>query len=410
MNNRKSEHQVIGRRQFLAQVGTLSLAAASAPAEAVALEISRAKNPTLRHHRIDRVEFITANFHWPRLVGKNARIGVHGQHKKARLVKLFTDQGATGWGLRSSSNREDSELKASITGKSVDELIIPDKGIREQVDPSFDLALHDLAGVILNQPVYRLMGAKGPKETVIYSGMIYFDELEPEESPSGLGKVLENCYWDYDYGYRQLKVKIGRSGRWYPHDVGLATDIHIVKVIWEEFGGRGVDILVDANDMYNLQDAKDFLSGVEGVPILWLEEPFIETIEEGRKLKDWMNRHGRGETFYADGERNPDHDVCRQLAREGMLDVYLSDIVGFGFTPWRKLMPFLLEHGTLASPHAWGSLLKTHYVSHIAAGLGNLVTIEGVTCISDEIDFGDYRIVDGKLRVSEQPGFGMKLV
>jgi UDP-3-O-[3-hydroxymyristoyl] glucosamine N-acyltransferase len=46
----------------------------------------------------------------------------------------------------------------------------------------------------------------------------------------------------------------------------------------------------------------------------------------------------------------------------------------------------------------------------LAAGLGNVCTIEGVTCISEEIDFGDYQMIGGKLRVSNQPGFGMKLL
>ena len=74
--------------------------------------------------------------------------------------------------------------------------------------------------------------------------------------------------------------------------------------------------------------------------------------------------NGRENTYYADGERKPDHEVCMQLAREGKLDVYLSDVVSFGFTPWRKLMPQLIEMNTITSPHAWGSMFKTHYISH----------------------------------------------
>jgi L-alanine-DL-glutamate epimerase-like enolase superfamily enzyme len=186
-------------------------------------------------------------------------------------------------------------------------------------------------------------------------------------------------------------------------------DIMVVKMIHEKFGDD-VGILVDANDMYSLEDTISFLNGVEEVPIYWVEEPFVENLEEGRKLKEWMESNGRSGTYYADGERQPDHEVCRQLASEQKLDVYLPDIVGLGFTAWRKLMPELISINTLASPHAWGSLLKTHYTSHLAAGLGNVCTIEGVTCISEEIDFGDYQMIGGKLRVSNQPGFGMKLL
>ena len=395
------------RREFLIKSGLLSSGAAIAGSSLFASCGTRQN--ALSKHVIDRVEFGTANFHWPRQAGKNARIGVHGQYHKADYVKLYTNQGATGWGMTRSSELEEKALKESVLGKNVDQLLAPSEGIAERVDQAFDIALHDLAGIILDQPVYRMLGAAGPKENRIYSGMIYLDELEPEDNPAGVDKVLENCRWDYDYGYRQLKVKIGRSGRWYPHDEGLAMDIHIVKMIHEEFGDK-IDILVDANDMYSLQDTMDFLKGVEGVPIYWMEEPFPENLEEGRKLKDWMMNNGREDTYYADGERQPDEKVCLQLAGEGKMDVYLADVVGFGFTPWRKLMPTLIDLKMTTSPHSWGTALKTNYNAHIAAGLGNVCTIEGVTCISDEIDFGDYRIIDGKLRISEEPGFGMKLL
>lgn len=215
-------------------------------------------------HVIDKVEFGTAPINWPRLVGKNGRIGVHGQHKQAKFVRLATNQGASGWGHQRGRKADLAALEESVLGKTVDQLIHPSKGILKGVNQTFDLALHDLAGIVLDKPVYQLLGAKGEKHHTIYSGMIYFDELEPEDNPAGLEKILENCHWDYNYGYRQLKVKIGRSGRWYPHAEGLAMDIKVVKMIHEEFGDK-VDILVDANDMYSLQDTKDFLKGIEGI-------------------------------------------------------------------------------------------------------------------------------------------------
>jgi L-alanine-DL-glutamate epimerase-like enolase superfamily enzyme len=400
----------MNRRVFLFKSGALSSGTLLAGSGLLSSCLGQSQSRELSKHKIDSVEFGAANFHYPREVGKNSRRGVHGQYHKAWYVKLFTDQGATGWGMSSHGKADENELKSAVLGKPVGQLIVPEIGMVEGVHPTFDLALHDLAGIILDKPVYQMLGAAGPKQTDIYSGMIYFDELEPEDNPAGIDKVMDNCKWDYDYGYRQLKVKIGRSGRWYPHDEGLAMDIQIVKLIHEEYKDKDVDILVDANDMYSLKDTMEFLTGIEGIPIYWVEEPFPEAIEQGRKFKEWMMANGRQNTFYADGEANPDHKVCRQLVTEGVLDVYLSDVVGYGFTPWRKLMPFLIEHNAPSSPHAWGSMLKTCYISHIAAGLGNVCTIEGVTCLSEEIDFGDYRITEGKLQVSEQPGFGMKLL
>ncbi len=397
------------RRDFIAKSGMLSTGVCLAGTGLLTSCGGQSKNKELTKHIIDRVEYGKVNYHWPRPVGKNARKGVHGQYHKVNYIRLFTDKGATGWAYARYGEADKDLLTESVLGNTMDQLIIPSEGIVTGVNKAFDLALHDLAGVILDQPVYKMLGATGPMEKDVYSGMIYFDELEPEENPAGIEKVMENCRWDYEYGYRQMKVKIGRSGKWYSHDEGLEMDIRIVKMIYEEFGDE-VGILVDANDMYSLQDTIDFFKGVEGIPIYWFEEPFYENLEDGRKLKDWMMSNGREKTYYADGERNTDIDVCMQLAREDKLDVYLIDIANYGFTPWRKTMPSLKEMNLLTSPHAWGSLLKTNYTAHLSAGLGNVCTIEGVTCLSDEIDFGDYKIIDGKLRVSEDPGFGMKLL
>ncbi len=399
------------RREFIKRAGAAWAGATLLGHELYTAENVTSKYPQLGEHKIDKVDIGQVAYNYPRPVGKNARIGHHGQYKKAWYAKLTTNQGAVGWGsMRNRNDIDKDALKQNVMGKTVSELIDPDWGIlKEDSNEPFDTALHDLAGVILGLPVYKMLGAAGPKETSVYSGMIYFDELEPEDNPAGVEQVMENCRWDVNFGYRMLKVKIGRSGRWYPHDEGLAMDIRIVKMIHEEFG-KDVQILVDANDMYSLQDAKDFMRGVENVPLYWMEEPFVENLEEGRQLKDWMMANGREDTFYADGERQPKMDVCMQLAAEKKMDVMLADIVGYGFTRWRRLMPKLIETGTHAAIHAWGSRLKTHYTSHVAAGFGNSCTLEGVTCLSDEIDWGDYPVENGMMRVSESPGFGMKLL
>jgi len=159
-----------------------------------------------------------------------------------------------------------------------------------------------------------------------------------------------------------------------------------------------------------LEDSITFLKGVKGVPLYWFEEPFSEEREAGRKLKEWMISNGYENTFYADGEFNPDFYVCFELGKEQVMDVFLADTYSYGFSEWIKLMPKLENIKMLSSPHCWGDRLKTNYTSHLSAGLGNVCTIEGVTCESDDIDYEDYPVIDGKIRVSNAPGFGMKLL
>jgi L-alanine-DL-glutamate epimerase-like enolase superfamily enzyme len=152
-----------------------------------------------------------------------------------------------------------------------------------------------------------------------------------------------------------------------------------------------------------------FLEGIGDVPLFWIEEPFVETEEAWRELHAWTRANGRANTLLADGEQGNNLPVLKRLEQDGILHVRLNDIVGLGFTAWRALMPQLAARGTLASPHAWGSGLKTVYTAHLTAALGNVPTIEGVTCSDSTVDFGGNVLRDGRFQVSIQPGFGLRL-
>ena len=123
-----------------------------------------------------------------------------------------------------------------------------------------------------------------------------------------------------------------------------------------------------------------------------------------------MDENGFEATYLADGEAQPDTKVLEQLQSEGILDVRLEDIMGVGFTEWRKLLPSLIAKKALASPHAWGCGLKTIYIAQLAAASGGVPTIEGVTMSRADVDFGENVIRNGNLQVSSEPGFGLRLI
>lgn len=361
----------------------------------------------LGYHRIQDVRFSNVRMQYPRLVGKNARLDIHGYGPRLDICIITTDKGAMGWASLRGSIRGAQDVAKEMIGKKVSEVFVPTVGIVDQKHIPFDAALHDLAGVILKKPVYALLGQKEPILTKYYSGMIYFDDLEPAQRPGGIDQVLKNCKQDYDLGYRQFKVKIGRGNRWMSFKEGMQRDIEVTKQIAKAF--PDCDILVDGNNGFSAGEFTQYLKGISGVNLFWIEEPFHETVAEYTYLREWLNKEGV-KTLLADGEADANQDVVMDLLRKKLIDVHLTDIEELGFTNWRKLMPKLKDIGALASPHAWGSLLKTYYIAHLAAGLGNTVTIEGVTSSSDDVDLSGYKIVNGKLVPPASPGFGMTLL
>ena len=56
-------------------------------------------------------------------------------------------------------------------------------------------------------------------------------------------------------------------------------------MVYDEYRSKGVDLLVDANNSYTVQDTMTFLEGIKGIPLYWMEEPFQEQVDDGKKLR-----------------------------------------------------------------------------------------------------------------------------
>lgn len=361
----------------------------------------------LSYHRVQEIKYSTVQMKYPRLVGKNARLDLHGYGPNVEICVIRTDKGAIGWASLRGSRRDAEQIEKELIGKKVAELFACNAGVLNERYIPFDIALHDLAGVILQKPVYELLGRKKPYTTDYYSGMIYFDDLEPSEKPAGIDRILEECQYDYGVGYRQFKLKIGRGYKWMPFSEGLQRDIDVTNAVAKAFPDCG--ILVDGNNGFTVDQFIQYLKGIPSVNLFWIEEPFHETVTDYEKLRDYIKAGGIS-TLLADGEADPNPALLKELFEKKLLDVHLTDIEGLGFTNWRRLMPALKKMGAQASPHAWGSLLKTYYTAHLAGGLGNTVTIEGVTSTSEEVDLSGYKILNGKLIPPSTAGFGMPLL
>jgi L-alanine-DL-glutamate epimerase-like enolase superfamily enzyme len=364
-------------------------------------------NDVLSEHKLHSLEIRRVALRYPRLVGKNSHLGVHGRGPDVTVCIIRTDKGASGWGHLLCGRDRANELFAQLKGRPLTELFLCETGTINKDAMPFDFALHDLAGVIANLPVYKMLGAKGPKSNLCYSGMVYFDDLEPAEMPQGISAVLRNAHYDYDYGYRQLKLKIGRGYKWMDKNAGLMRDIAVTRAIASEL--PGVEILVDGNDGFTLAEFKSYIDGIGNVPLFWIEEPFRETVADYRVLREHLVNTGKARTLLADGEANPQPEFIAELIRDRVIDVNLFDICWYSFTGWRKLLAELKTAGALASPHAWGDALKTNYTAHLASGLGGVVTIEGVTCTSEDVDLSTFKLESGRIVTPDKPGFGMEL-
>lgn len=362
----------------------------------------------LSDHVIDQVKTLKIRNRFTRLNGKNSRRAEHAYGDEFAVKVLYTNQGAMGWGLTNGAfYNQDKSSDALVLGKKVSELIEADTGIKNDALVSFDFALHDLAGVILQTPVYRLLGSSGQNPVRCYDGAILMDDISPDSCPGGLKAILDECRADWELGYRMFKLKIGRGPKWMPLREGIKRDIEVTRLV-KEFFPESL-IMVDCNDQYTPDTIREYVSQVADISLYWIEEPFRENEKDFAFLKELLQNKSPM-TMIADGESWPDEELLFSLQRKKLLDVLQMDIHGWGFTKWRKTMKRAQEQNALISPHNWGYKLKTHYTASFAAGYPLAEAIEGVVDETEGVDFSGYALENGQMFVPDRPGFGMRLI
>src|SRR5579884_1985552 len=119
-----------------------------------------------------------------------------------------------------------------------------------------DIALWDLRGKLLGQPVWQLLG--GYSATV--AAYITFGVPEYDAD-----QLVEAARLAVSRGFRQLKLVVGR---W----AGLADDVDRVRRVREAVG-PDVRIMIDANEAFDLLQATELARRVEPLDIAWFEEP-----------------------------------------------------------------------------------------------------------------------------------------
>jgi len=416
---------MLNRRKFLQTAGATSgvlwlggrRGAPQATARTAEVNFDKAAAAReLAAHRIAKITARQVRDRYPRSIGPNSRGRPVGGGGSYRVRTIVTDKGAEGWAMCYLAD----EAVQPFIGMRVGDLFDVETGASDEAG-ALDKVLHDLAGNILGLPVWKLIGAVGPRETLLYSGGIYMEDVVPADAPRGIPAVLAACQQDCDAGYRAFKLKIGRGFQWLPREEGLQRDIEVTRALKERF--PDCRVLVDANDAFTMDEAIRYVQAVADCDLYWIEEPFEEDEDGLKRLKDAMAK-ADCRALIADGERRSSQanpltphggyveeftDRLYRLAEAKLVDVFVLDLGIVGFTRWRKLMPELIAAGIKASPHLWMWTPRTFYCAQLAAGVGNVCIIEGIPGRAAEIDYSAYKITDGKLVVPDTPGFGLKL-
>lgn len=219
------------------------------------------------------------------------------------------------------------------------------KGIGMVAVSAVDIAIWDLLGKTLQQPVFRLIGGKTKEKIPVYASRLYSQKLEDLAKEAKLYK---------DQGYRAMKLRFG----WGPVDgaAGMKRNVELVRTAREIIGDE-IDLMADAYMGWTLDYARRMIPLLEPFHLRWLEEPVIPDDVAGYAALKAMNR-----VPIAGGEHEFTLYGFRQLLDAKAVDVIQFDTnrVG-GITQAKKISALAEAHSVPVIPHA-GQMHNYHIV------------------------------------------------
>ena len=273
------------------------------------------------------------------------------------------------------------------------------------------MALWDIAGKALDQPVCRLLGGAFRDRISAYATGCYYRGTRCLDVDSALGELAAEARAYADAGFEILKMKVGL--------LPIDQDLRRVQAVREAIG-PGRALLVDANHAYHAVSALRMAHGLAALNVGWLEEPVPPEDRDGYRTL----RHA-GLVPVAGGECEYTRYGFRELIAGGCVDIAQPDLcVAGGFSEWLKILALAESFGVWVIPHVWGSGVALAAALHALAAMppfphtANPVPLQNEPVVEydrnpnplrDDLLRTPIRLVDGCLPVPQGPGLGIEV-
>ena len=339
------------------------------------------------------------------------------------LVRVYTDAGIVGtgeayWGagvpeliermrpfLVGENPLDIDRLYEHLVQKTSGEGSI--EGVTVTAISGIEVALHDLAGKILELPAYQLLGGKYRDETRVYCDCHTAAEADPAACADEAERVVAEL--GYDALKFDLDVPSGhgkdRANR-HLRPAEIRHKAEVVERVTERVGDRA-DVAFDCHWTFSANSAERLADALEASDVWWLEDPVPpENLDVQRRVtRSTLTPIAAGENRYRVSEH-------RRLVEDGTVDIVAPDLpkVG-GMRETRKIADLAHQHYVPVAMHNVASPVATMASAQVAATIPNALAVE---YHSYELGWwGDLVeepvIEEGSIRVPEEPGLGVTL-
>jgi len=267
------------------------------------------------------------------------------------------------------------------------------RGVGLHAISGIDIALWDIKGKALGQPVWKLLGGGFHKRIRPYASSLF------GKTPKETGEKARRFR---DQGF--TAVKFG----WEPMGEDEKTDIALVREARKGLGDDA-DLMIDAGLVWDAKTAIQRARAFEDYDVYWLEEPLLPDDYEG-----YSKLANATDIRIAAGEEESNRLSFLDLMDRGQIDVVQVDLTRVGgFTEAMKVASLAVDRGLPVVNHGFTTYINVAAALHFLNSIPNSFITEFV--VEEETTLRDYvtkqKIVqkDGFVEMPDAPGLGVEL-
>jgi L-alanine-DL-glutamate epimerase-like enolase superfamily enzyme len=265
------------------------------------------------------------------------------------------------------------------------------RGITVSALSGVDIALWDLLGKALGQPVWRLLDGQLRARIPAYASGGW-------APVGGVGKQLRQYV---ERGHRAVKMRVGLQDRSVDDSAARVREARQTL-------GPEIELMVDAHGTWSVRDAQRFARKVADCDLAWLEEPVSPDNPAGQ-----AEVRASTDIPIAAGETEQTRFAFRDLIEARAVDVLQPDVaIAGGITETLRICALAAAHGLTVAPHLWGGAILFASGLHLAVATPCVTTLEfsrGENPLLNDLVEEPFDLVDGHVLAPERPGLGLTL-
>ncbi len=346
------------------------------------------------------------------------------------FVEVRTDEGVTGWGEITTTTKVANRAVAHVV-RSLNELIVGDdparieliwhkifrsftymgsRGASTHAISGVDIALWDIKGKVLGQPIYELMGGSVRDDILLYTHPNQRNFGSREGIMEEIGRIVASGHTGIKFDpFPEVDRSLMPRHGYLAGEMSKAGEKRAAEITAtvREAAGDEVDVLIDAHGRFNVPTAIRLCRTLEDAGnIDWFEEPVpVESYKALRQVRDSVD------AAITVGERLHTRWEFVPIFENELADYVMPDVTwAGGISELKKIATLAEAHYVPISPHDASGPINVMAGAQVMMTTPNFYRVE-----TSSFDLSKYNVfleepldnTGGSLKVPKLPGLGI---